>query len=75
MIRGFNQKKRVDYFDKYSHVTKITTIRTLIALAIIHALIVHQMDLKTTFLNVDQEEDIYMSQLEEYVVYEQDNKV
>ena len=40
--RGFNQKKRVDYFDKYLPVTKIATIRTLVALAAIHDLIVHK---------------------------------
>ncbi|XP_070046392.1 uncharacterized protein [Nicotiana tomentosiformis] len=36
VIRGFNQKKDIDYFDTYSSVTKIATIRTLIALAAIH---------------------------------------
>ena len=43
---GFNQKKGLDYFDTYSRVTKITTIRTLIALASIHDLVVHQLDFK-----------------------------
>jgi len=46
----------------YSPVTKITIIRTLIALAAIFNLIVHQMDVKTTFLNGDIEEEIYMTQ-------------
>ena len=64
MIRGFDQKKENDFFDTYSHVTKIATIQTLIALAAIHDLVVHQMDVKTTFLNDDLEEEIYMSQPE-----------
>jgi len=42
--------------------TLITTIKTLIALAVIHDLIMHQMDVKTAFLNDDLEEEIYMSQ-------------
>ena len=46
MIRGFNVNKGVDYFDTYSPVTKTTIIRTLIALASIHDLVVHQMDVK-----------------------------
>ena len=44
--------------------TKIATIRTLTALAAIHGLVVHQMDIKMTFLNGDLEEEIYMSQPE-----------
>ena len=42
--------------------TKIATIETLIASATIHDLVVHQMDVKTAFLNDDLEEEIYMSQ-------------
>ena len=42
--------------------TLIATIKTLIALAVIHDLIMHQMDVKTAFLNDDLEEEIYMSQ-------------
>ena len=61
VIRGFNQKKRIDYFDTYSPVTKIATVRISIALATIFDLVVHQMDVKTTFLNGDLEEEIYMT--------------
>ena len=44
--------------------TKIATMRTLIALAAIHDLVVHQMDIKTAFLNGDLEDEIYMSKPE-----------
>lgn len=53
VIKGFNQKFGVDSFNTYSPVTKISTIRTLLALASSHNLIVHQMDVKTAFLNGD----------------------
>jgi len=75
VIRGFNQKKGADYFDTYSPVTKIATIRTLIALTSIHGLLVHQMDVKTTFLNGDLEEEIYMYQPDGCVVPGQESKV
>ena len=55
--------------------TKIATIRTLIALAAIFDLVVHQMDVKTAFLNGDIEEEIYMTQPEDCVVLGQENKV
>ena len=64
MIRGFNQKKGVDYFDTCSSMTKIATIRTLVTLAAIHGLVMHQLDVKTTFLNGDLEEESYMTQME-----------
>ena len=64
MLRGFNQKKGLDYFDTYSPLSKIASIRTLAALATIHHLVVHQMDVKTTLLNGDLDDKIYMTQLE-----------
>jgi len=48
VIKGSDQKKRVDYFDTYSLVTKIATITILVALVIISCLVVRQMYVKTT---------------------------
>ena len=61
VAKGFSQKKDIRYFDIYAHVTQITSIRVLIALAAIHNLHVHQMDVKTAFLNGDLDGEIYMS--------------
>ena len=51
VVKGFRQKEGLDYFDTYSPVTRITSIRMLIALAAVYGLEIHQMDVKTTFLN------------------------
>ncbi|KAL0545984.1 hypothetical protein IC582_015888 [Cucumis melo] len=75
VVVGFTQKQDIDYFDTYSLVTKITTIRALIALAVIHSLLIHQMDVKTTFLNGNLEEEIYMTQPEGFKIPGQENKV
>ena len=48
--------------------TRIALIRVLIALASIHNLLIHQMDVNTAFLNEDLEEEIYIDQLEGCVV-------
>ncbi|KAK3036736.1 hypothetical protein RJ639_029701 [Escallonia herrerae] len=48
-------------------VTRITYIRILIATAAINNLEIHQIDVKTTFLNGDLNEEIYMEQLEGFV--------
>nr|GEV20332.1 zinc finger, CCHC-type [Tanacetum cinerariifolium] len=68
VIQGFRQKVGIDYFDTYAPVTRITTIRLLLALAAIHNLVIHQMDIKTTFLNGDLDEEVYMKQLEGFIM-------
>ncbi|GKC74949.1 zinc finger, CCHC-type containing protein, partial [Tanacetum coccineum] len=57
VIQGFRQKSGINYFDTYALVARIKTIRLLIALASIHNLIIHQMDVKTAFLNGELEEE------------------
>ncbi|GJS95272.1 DNA polymerase zeta catalytic subunit-like protein [Tanacetum coccineum] len=57
VAKGFKQRENVDFFDTYSPVTRITSIRVLIALASIHDLVVHQMDIKTDFLFISRPGD------------------
>ena len=49
-------------------VTRIASIRILFAIVSIYKLVVHQMDVKTAFLNGDLEEKIYIEQPKGYVV-------
>ena len=74
-MRGSNQRKDRDYFDKHSPVIKVATIRALIALASLHGLLVHQMDMQVTFLNGYLEEDLYKRQPEGMIVLKQEHKV
>ncbi|GJW95411.1 zinc finger, CCHC-type containing protein, partial [Tanacetum coccineum] len=75
VIQGLRQKEGIDYFDTYEPVARITTIRLLLALAAIHNLVIHQMDVKTAFLNGDLEEEVYMKQLEGFVMPGNEHKV
>ena len=50
VVVGYTQKKGIDYFETYSPMTNIAIIRTLIVLAAIHNLVIHQMDVKMAFL-------------------------
>ena len=62
VIKGYKQTESLDYFDTYSHVTRINSIRMVLAITTLRNLEVYQMDVKTTFLNVDLDEEIYMEQ-------------
>ncbi|GKD68628.1 zinc finger, CCHC-type containing protein [Tanacetum coccineum] len=62
VIQGFRQKSGINYFDIYAPVARISTIRLLIAMISIHNLIIHQMDVKTSFLNSELEDEVYMNQ-------------
>ena len=68
VAKGFKQREGIYYFDTYAPVARTTSIRFLFALSSIYNLYVHQMDVKTTFLNGDLEEEVYMEQLEGFVL-------
>ena len=51
------------------------TIRVLIALAVSHDLLIHQMDVKIAFLNGELDEEIYMKQPVGFVMHGQENMV
>ena len=67
VAKGFKQKADLDFFDMFSPITRITSIRLLIAIAAIFDLKIHQMNVKTAFLDGDLEDEIYMDQPEGFV--------
>jgi hypothetical protein len=64
VIKGFMQIPGVDYDETYAPVLKFQSLRILMAIANQYGMEVHQMDVKTAFLNGFLEEDIYMVQPE-----------
>ena len=48
---GFSQKEGIDYEDTFAPLERYTFIRTIMALASMVKWNLHQMDVKTTFLN------------------------
>ena len=75
VVKGFRQTEGVDYFDTYAPVSRKTSIRIVIALAALFDMEIHQMDVKTAFLNGELEEEIYMEQPEGFVVPGKEHQV
>ena len=75
VIKGYKKTEDLDYFDTYSLVTRINSIRMVFAVTALRNLKVHQMDMKTTFHNGDLDEEIYMEQPEGFSASRQERKV
>ena len=59
-MKGFGQKKGIDYDEIFSPVVKLSSIKIILGLATKQDLKIEQLDVKTAFLYGDLEEEIYM---------------
>lgn len=60
VARGFSQQYLEDYDETFAPVTRITTLRFMLAFSNQYDLLIHHMDVKTAFLNGILKEEIYM---------------
>jgi hypothetical protein len=66
--KGYTQIEGVDYNETFSPVSCKDSFRIIMALVEHFGLELHQMDVKTAFLNGDFEENVYMKQPKGFVV-------
>jgi hypothetical protein len=59
-IKGFAQKKDIDFDKIFSPIAKMTSIRTILSLVAVEDLHLEQLDVKINFLHGDLDEDIYI---------------
>ena len=75
MAKGFAQKESIDYNEVFSTIVKYTFIRIILALVVEYKLEFAQLDVKTTFLHGNLEEEIYIIQPCGFKVARKENRV
>jgi hypothetical protein len=68
VAKGFTQREDIDYTETFSPVSCNDSLRIIMTLVAHYDLELHQMDVKTTLLNRDLLENVYMTQPKGFVV-------
>jgi transposase InsO family protein len=67
VAKGYSQVADIDYQETFSPTARITSVRMLLQVAVQEDMIVHQMDVKTAYLNAPIDCEIFMEQPEGFV--------
>ncbi|GKD53057.1 retrovirus-related pol polyprotein from transposon TNT 1-94 [Tanacetum coccineum] len=67
VAKGYRQEEGIDFEESFAPVARIEAIRIFIANAASKNMTIYQMDVKTSFLNGELKEEVYVSQLEGFV--------
>eukprot|EP00253_Pinus_taeda_P002070 PITA_02070 len=70
MANGYAHKEGIEYEETFTPVARYTFVRIVISLAAQKGWKIHQMDVKTTFLNEVIEEEVYIEQPEGFETHE-----
>jgi hypothetical protein len=60
VCKGYTQVEGIEFEDKFSLVSKMEAIKLILPYAFYKNIKVYQIDVKSTFLNAELEEDVYI---------------
>ena len=61
VAKGDSQIFGIDFWETYSPVARLATLRTLLGVAAIEKMMIHQLDVNSAYINADLSEIIFMS--------------
>jgi hypothetical protein len=70
VAQGFSQQEGRDYFETFAPTAKMTSVRMLMQIAADFDLTLHQLDVRTAYLNAPLDCEIYMNQPKGYELEE-----
>ena len=63
VAKGYTQQYSSNYYDTFSLVAKIASVRLLLSMATMRSWMLFQLDIKNVFLHSDLVDEVYMEQL------------
>ena len=64
VAKGYSQKEGLDYHETFAPTAQLTSVRVVMQLAAQNGLMLHQMDVKTAYLNAPIDCELYLEQPE-----------
>ncbi|GKG44180.1 retrovirus-related pol polyprotein from transposon TNT 1-94, partial [Tanacetum coccineum] len=75
IARGYRQEEGIDFEESFAPVARLEAIRIFLAFAAHMNMVIYQIDVKTTFLNGNLREEVYVSQPDGFVDPDKPNYV
>jgi len=68
VCKGYAQQEGIDFEETFAAVARLDAIRMFLALSSFQEFKVYQMDVKSSFLNEDLEEEVYIEKLDGFIL-------